>query len=122
MPNDPLGPSNTISLAATNGRIRLRQTAELRAAGLGADEVHTPVATDLMQVMKPLVFMEGSIDTSSGTGVGGSVLCWATCGLDGAAAILAGDTGDGKILVGGDYRGLGDVSTAEHAFIGSGVV
>ena len=110
LPNDPLGPSNTISLAATNGRIRLRQTAELRAAGLGADGGSITLLATGFDVSDEagLVFMEGSIDTSSDTGVGGSVrVLGDLVALDGAAAIQAdGDTGGGEILVGGDYQGL----------------
>ncbi|MFN3239202.1 MAG: filamentous hemagglutinin N-terminal domain-containing protein, partial [Pseudomonadales bacterium] len=124
LPNDPLGPSNTIALTATNGRIRIRNSAELRAVGLDGNAGSVSLLTTGFEEGNDAgtVYFEGSIDVTSEAGVGGSVkMLGDRVGLFAEAEIDAsGQLGGGEVLVGGDFQGKGSTYTAERTTVDSG--
>jgi filamentous hemagglutinin family protein len=126
LPNDPLAPANTISLAANNGRIRVRNTARLLATSHDAHESSVRlIATGYEEGNESgTVYMEGVIDVSNATGTGGSVkVLGDRVALLGDANIHAsGDTGGGEVLVGGNYQGSGEELNAIKTFVGSDVL
>ena len=125
LPNDPLAPADTISLAANNGRIRIRNTGQLIANGLDAHEGSVRlIATGYADGNESgTVYFEGQIDVSNSTGMGGSAkVLGDRVALQGDATINAsGDTGGGEVLVGGNYQGKGEEHNALRTFVGEDV-
>ncbi|MCB1646652.1 MAG: filamentous hemagglutinin N-terminal domain-containing protein, partial [Pseudomonadales bacterium] len=116
LPNDPLSPGNSISLAATNGRIRIRNTATLtalaadgNAGSLLLEASGNPDFND-----SGTVFFFGAGDVSNANGVGGHIkLLGEQVGLFGRASLNAdGTAGGGQVLVGGNYQGKGEEKNA----------
>ncbi|MFT4853068.1 MAG: fibronectin-binding autotransporter adhesin, partial [Bacteroidia bacterium] len=126
LPNDPMRPADTISLAATNGRIRVRSTASLHA--LADDSAAGRILLSVDGITKVnesgTILFSGVADASSDAGVGGSVKLLADrVGLFELTDIdVSGALGGGEILVGGNYQGLGIEATASRTYVGGDVM
>ncbi|MBO6597620.1 MAG: filamentous hemagglutinin N-terminal domain-containing protein, partial [Pseudomonadales bacterium] len=124
LPNEPQNPGNSIAMTANQGRIRIRDTAELDVSGDDNAGAITLTATGFDEETESgTVFFNGSIDATSDSGVGGTVkLLGDRVGLFGEASIDAsGALGGGEILVGGNYQGKGPELNAQQTVVGSHV-
>ncbi|MBO7006168.1 MAG: filamentous hemagglutinin N-terminal domain-containing protein, partial [Pseudomonadales bacterium] len=124
LPNEPQNPGNSIAMTANQGRIRIRDTAELDVSGDDDAGAITLTATGFDEETESgTVFFNGSIDATSDSGVGGTVkLLGDRVGLFGEASIDAsGALGGGEILVGGNYQGKGPEMNAQQTVVAADV-
>jgi len=128
LPNDPLSPVNTISLAANNGRIRIRESGQLLSLSNGDASRNGNIwlqATGFVEGNEAgTVLFSGVADVSSDTGVGGTIkILGDRVGLlDDSVLNASGALGGGEILVGGNYLGKGEELNAIFTYVGESVV
>ncbi|MBV1878620.1 MAG: filamentous hemagglutinin N-terminal domain-containing protein, partial [Pseudomonadales bacterium] len=127
LPNDPLSPGNNISLAALNGRVRIRSSAQLISLADNADNSDATAGNILIQAtgyqaenQAGEVLFSGVADVTNAAGVAGEIrILGDKVGLYDAARINAsGATGGGIVLVGGDFQGAGIEQNAIETFVG----
>ena len=120
IPDSPPGNGNDIALVSQNGRIRLRDSARLRASD--GDEgglvlLHADGSGD-----SGAVVLSGAISVHGNDGAGGQVrILGDRVALVGTARVDASGSDGGLLLVGGNYQGLGDEPNAQRVHVASGV-
>ena len=123
LPNEPQNPGNNIALNANQGRIRIRDTAELDAS---ADESPGSITLTAVgfdeETESGTVYFHGTATATSSEGVGGTVkLLGDRVGLfDETYIDASGAAGGGEILVGGNFQGSGPELNAIKTHVGSG--
>ncbi|MDZ7685024.1 MAG: hypothetical protein U5O39_08470 [Gammaproteobacteria bacterium] len=119
LPNEPMGPTNTVSLAANNGRVRIRSTAVLRAGAHEEGLVHI-TANGFDDNDAGTIWFGGTADASSATAAGGTVKLLAdrVALIDEARIDVSGETGGGEALIGGNYQGKGPEQNALYTYVG----
>ncbi|MGB2825006.1 MAG: filamentous hemagglutinin N-terminal domain-containing protein, partial [Phycisphaerae bacterium] len=115
------GVENTGSVDADKGTVMLAAGDMFSIAARSAGSIKAKDVT--VQGQAGVTEVSGSIDASdkSPAGQGGNVkVLGEKVALNGADIDASGTNGGGEVLVGGDYRGEGDVPTAEYTYVDEG--
>jgi filamentous hemagglutinin family protein len=124
-PRDTNG--NVLPFSPSDLPTLLTEGAAALDTGLVVNEDKTVVINDSGTIIpneSQMTIISGNLDASSATSQGGNIQVLGNLVgiVDNAKVDAFGVTGGGNILIGGDYKGQGNVPNAENTFVGSNVV
>lgn len=118
-------PDNSVTnlgqIIANNGAASLFAGTLTHSGSISANGITQDAAGNIRLVAQDTNWIEGEVIATGN--IGGDIeLLGEQVGLDGNAIIDAsGTNGGGRILIGGDYQGQGDIQTARASYVGEGV-